>query len=455
MTVRRSGSTASDGSDGTSSGPRGKLGLDLDFVAVNDITDAPTLAHLLKYDSVLGTLRGGGRPSPTDGITVDGDELRVLAVRDPAELPWKELGAQIVIESTGLFTDREQGGQAHRGRRREGHHQRAGQGRGPHRRPRRERRRATTPPQHNVISNASCTTNCVAPMAKVLDDAFGIEQGFMTTIHAYTNDQSILDLPAQGPSTRAGGGDQHHPDLDRRREGDRPRAAAPARAGWTGSRCGCRCRTARSRTSSRRSSARSRSRRSTRRSARRRGERPAVRRTTRLHRGPDRLQSDIVGSPASCTFDAALDDGDGQRRRRSSAGTTTSGATRTGSSTSSSSSPDALAPVRLRTLEDLGDVSGTRVFVRARPTTSRCRTARSPTTRASGRACPRSRELLERGASVVAASHLGGRRDGSGTSSGSRRSRDRLGELLGTDVVGARRDRRGRGRGGLRASRAG
>ena len=117
-----------------------KLGLDLDFVAVNDITDAPTLAHLLKYDSVLG--RFDGEVGLTaDGISVDGDELRVLAVRDPAELPWKELGAQIVIESTGLFTDRERADEAHRGGRREGHHQRAGQGRGPDGRARRERRR--------------------------------------------------------------------------------------------------------------------------------------------------------------------------------------------------------------------------------------------------------------------------------------------------------------------------
>ena len=121
-----------------------KLGVDWDFVAVNDITDAPTLAHLLKYDSVLG--RFDGEVGTFDGgVTVDGDELRVLAVRDPAELPWKELGAQIVIESTGLFTDREKAEQAHRGGRREGRDQRPGQGRGPHGRPRRERRRRTTP----------------------------------------------------------------------------------------------------------------------------------------------------------------------------------------------------------------------------------------------------------------------------------------------------------------------
>jgi glyceraldehyde 3-phosphate dehydrogenase len=168
-------------------------GVDIDFVAVNDITDAATLAHLLKYDSVLGTFQGEVGTSE-NGLVVDGDELRVLSVRDPAELPWKELGAQIVIESTGLFTSREKADA----------HIEAGA----------EKVIISAPAkgedltivlgvnddqydsaQHNVISNASCTTNCVAPMAKVLDDAFGIETGFMTTIHAYTNDQQILDLP--------------------------------------------------------------------------------------------------------------------------------------------------------------------------------------------------------------------------------------------------------------------
>jgi len=168
-------------------------GRDWDLVAVNDITDAKTLAHLLKYDSVLGTFPG--EVSATgNSIVVDGDELRVLAEKDPANLPWKELGARIVIESTGLFTKREDADK----------HIAAGA----------EKVIISAPSKgeditiilgvnddrydpkgHNVISNASCTTNCVVPMAKVLDDAFGIEQGFMTTIHAYTNDQRILDLP--------------------------------------------------------------------------------------------------------------------------------------------------------------------------------------------------------------------------------------------------------------------
>jgi glyceraldehyde 3-phosphate dehydrogenase (phosphorylating) len=168
-------------------------GLDVDIVAVNDITDAKTLAHLLKHDSVLGTFDRDVSVSDF-GITVDGDTFQVLAVRDPAELPWKELGAQIVIESTGLFTKREDADK----------HIAAGAQKVIISAPAKGEDLTVVlgvnddrydPAQHNVISNASCTTNCVAPMAKVLDDAFGVEQGFMTTIHAYTNDQNILDLP--------------------------------------------------------------------------------------------------------------------------------------------------------------------------------------------------------------------------------------------------------------------
>jgi len=168
-------------------------GRDWDFVAVNDITDPRTLAHLLKYDSVLGTFDAEVGVAE-DGITVDGDVLKVLAVRDPAELPWKELGAQIVIESTGLFTKREDADK----------HIAAGAQKVIISAPAKGEDVTVVlgvndeqydPASHNVISNASCTTNCVAPMAKVLDDAFGIEQAFMTTIHAYTNDQNILDLP--------------------------------------------------------------------------------------------------------------------------------------------------------------------------------------------------------------------------------------------------------------------
>ncbi len=168
-------------------------GVDLDIVGVNDITDAATLAHLLKYDSVLGTYQGDVHVSD-NGITVDGDELRVLAERDPANLPWKDLGAEIVIESTGLFTSREKAAM----------HLEAGAQKVLISAPAKGEDITLVlgvnddsydPATHHVISNASCTTNCVAPMAKVIDDAFGLEQAFMTTIHAYTNDQSILDMP--------------------------------------------------------------------------------------------------------------------------------------------------------------------------------------------------------------------------------------------------------------------
>jgi glyceraldehyde 3-phosphate dehydrogenase len=168
-------------------------GLDIDFVGVNDLGDAATLAHLLKYDSVHGrypgTVEVGGA-----GLVIDGDELRVLAERNPANLPWKELGAEIVIESTGLFTDREKAAA----------HLEAGAQKVLISAPAKGEDitivmgvndDAYDPANHHVISNASCTTNCVAPMAKVLDEAFGIEQAFMTTVHAYTNDQNLLDLP--------------------------------------------------------------------------------------------------------------------------------------------------------------------------------------------------------------------------------------------------------------------
>jgi glyceraldehyde 3-phosphate dehydrogenase len=170
-----------------------KRGLDVDFVGVNDLGDAATLAHLLKYDSVHGRYPGvvevGG-----SGLLIDGDELRVLAERDPANLPWKELGAEIVIESTGLFTDRDKAAA----------HLEAGAQKVLVSAPAKGEDitivmgvndDAYDPANHHVISNASCTTNCVAPMAKVLDEAFGIEQAFMTTVHAYTNDQNLLDLP--------------------------------------------------------------------------------------------------------------------------------------------------------------------------------------------------------------------------------------------------------------------
>jgi len=166
---------------------------DLEIVAVNDITDAGTLAHLLKYDSVFGRY-SGTVTAEDDAVIVDGDRLKVLAERDPAKLPWKELGAEIVVESTGLFTDREQAAK----------HLEAGAEKVVISAPAKGEDVTVVlgvnddrydPAEHHVISNASCTTNCVAPMAKVLEDAFGIERGLMTTVHAYTNDQNLLDLP--------------------------------------------------------------------------------------------------------------------------------------------------------------------------------------------------------------------------------------------------------------------
>jgi glyceraldehyde 3-phosphate dehydrogenase len=166
---------------------------DFEIVAVNDITDSKTLAHLLKYDSVFG--RFDGEVALTEGgISIDGTELKVLSERNPGDLPWKELGAQVVIESTGLFTDREKAAL----------HIEAGAEKVIISAPAKGEDvtivmgindDAYDPATHNVISNASCTTNCVVPLAKVLDDSFGIERGLMTTVHAYTNDQNLLDLP--------------------------------------------------------------------------------------------------------------------------------------------------------------------------------------------------------------------------------------------------------------------
>ncbi len=166
---------------------------DFEIVAVNDIGDTKTMAHLLKYDSVLGPFAGSVEAAD-DSITVNGTRIAKLTFRDPAELPWADLGVDIAVESTGLFTKREQAEA----------HLTAGAQKVVISAP------ATDPDvtlvlgvndddydpaEHKILSNASCTTNCVAPMAKVLHDAFTIEQGFMTTIHAYTNDQRVLDLP--------------------------------------------------------------------------------------------------------------------------------------------------------------------------------------------------------------------------------------------------------------------
>ena len=170
-----------------------KQNLDIDFVGINDLTDAKTLAHLLKYDSVHG-IADLDIDSTDNSIIVNGKEIKITAERNPEDLPWKELGVDVVIESTGLFRKREQAEK----------HLKAG-----------AKKVIISAPaidpditvvqgvnfdlydkqKHNIISNASCTTNCLAPVAKALNDKFGIANGIMTTIHSYTNDQKILDLP--------------------------------------------------------------------------------------------------------------------------------------------------------------------------------------------------------------------------------------------------------------------
>ena len=165
----------------------------IDIVAVNDLTDARTLAHLLKYDSILGNLKADITASG-DKITVGRDEFQVLSIKDPAQLPWRSLGVDVVFESTGIFTNRDGAAK----------HLAAGvkkvvitaPAKGPD---------LTVvlgvnedkydPATHHIISNASCTTNCLAPIAKVLHESFGIRKGWMTTVHSYTNDQQLLDLP--------------------------------------------------------------------------------------------------------------------------------------------------------------------------------------------------------------------------------------------------------------------
>ena len=167
---------------------------ELEFVAVNDITDAKTLAHLLKYDSVLGPLDAEIKVAD-DSIIVNGKKTKVLAEKDPAKLPWKDLGVTIVIEATGLFRKKPDANK---------HIEPGGAKKVIISAPGTEpdttivlgvNEQTYDPKKHHVISNASCTTNCVAPVAKVLHDEFGIEKGFMTTIHAYTSDQRLLDAP--------------------------------------------------------------------------------------------------------------------------------------------------------------------------------------------------------------------------------------------------------------------
>jgi glyceraldehyde 3-phosphate dehydrogenase len=168
-------------------------GADIDFVAVNDLGSVATMAHLLKYDSVLGVLPYD-ITATDDGISVDGDVLKVLSVRDPKDLPWGELGVDVVIESTGFFTDRPKAAA----------HLEAGAKLVIISAPGKDADKTFVygvnhedfdPAKDTVVSNASCTTNCFVPLVKVLDDAFGVEKGLMTTVHAYTGDQMLVDGP--------------------------------------------------------------------------------------------------------------------------------------------------------------------------------------------------------------------------------------------------------------------
>src|SRR5688572_3896107 len=162
----------------------------IDIVAVNDLTNAATLAHLLKYDSVLGNLDAEVNVSG-DGIAVGSEEFKVLSLKDPAQLPWKDLGVDVVFESTGIFTNREGAAK----------HITAGAKKVVVTAPAKGpditvvlgvNESAYDPGKHQIISNASCTTNCLAPLAKVVHERFGIRKGWMTTIHSYTNDQNLL-----------------------------------------------------------------------------------------------------------------------------------------------------------------------------------------------------------------------------------------------------------------------
>lgn len=167
---------------------------DLELVAINDLTDAKTLAHLLKYDSVHREFEGATIGHTDKAIIIGGKEVQVLAVKDPAELPWKQLGVDVVLECTGLFTDRAKAAA----------HLTAGAKRVVISAPAKGQDLTVVmgvndhlydPAKHTVISNGSCTTNCLAPIAKVMLDSFGVERGLMTTVHSYTNDQHILDIP--------------------------------------------------------------------------------------------------------------------------------------------------------------------------------------------------------------------------------------------------------------------
>ena len=305
---------------------------------MNDLTDNKTLAHLLKYDSVGGPPRRGRVATTRTRITVNGKTIKVFEERDPANLPWGELGVDIVIESTGRFTKAEDAKKHIAGGAKkvlisapatgddativmgvnEGDYD---------------------PETDVIISNASCTTNCLAPLAKVFNDAFGIERGFMMTAHAYTADQNLQDGPHSDLRRARAAADQHRPRLDRCGQGHRPRAARAQRQAerLVLPRSGPHRLDRRPHDRHRRPTASPSTRSTPRTRGRRRGQ---PRRLPGVHRGPDRLErhrsatrtrrSSTRSSPTSAAT-----------RSRSRPGTTTSGATPTVSSTSPSTSPSA------------------------------------------------------------------------------------------------------------------
>ena len=373
-------------------------GADIEWVAVNDLTDSKTLAHLLKYDSILGPVPRDGRGRPTSGILVDGKLLKVLAERDPGDLPWGDLGVDVVVESTGFFTKREAAAK----------HLDAG-----------AKKVIISAPAsgeditvvlgvnfdkydkdaHHVISNASCTTNCLAPFAKVVNDAIGIKHGLMTTIHAYTADQNLQDAPHSDLRRARAAADQPRADLDRRGQGRRPRAARAQRQAPRLRRPRARSRRARWSTSPSRPSARRRVEEVNERSRPR--PTPATSPGILQYTEDPIVSSDIVTNPFSSIVDGGLTAvhgrhaGQGRVLVRQRVGLL-----------QPARRPRAEGP--LRTLDDLGDLERQARLRPRRLQRPAGRTAdHRTTTRGSAPRCRRCRSCARRGARLLLAAHLG------------------------------------------------
>ncbi len=275
---------------------------DIEFVAVNDLTTPATLAHLLKYDSILGNLKNEITHGE-DFIAVDGKKIKVFAERDPAKLDWASVGAQIVVESTGFFTDAEKA-KAHLGAT--------------------VKKVIISAPaknedltivlgvnddkyvaaKHNIISNASCTTNCLAPVVKVLNDTFGIASGIMTTIHSYTNDQVILDTPHKDLRRARAAALSMIPDQHRSRQG--PQARHPGDGRQAGRLRHPRPHAQRLGRRSRPSSPRSRSRRRAINAAMKAAAAAGPLKGILAYTEEELVSSDFKGDPMSSTFDSKL-----------------------------------------------------------------------------------------------------------------------------------------------------